>query len=63
MIYIGMKKIYTWSNLYVHLGVSGGYWLLEFAQNYLLDFILCNSVIYREYRDYIEGCLAVRTEE
>lgn len=109
-----LKKIYTWSNLYVHLGVSGEYWLLEFAQNYLSDFILCNSVIlksyydtlqkqiseftgididkiilskyssvdivedekkfgeikkmieskgYKGYRDYIEGCLAVRTEE
>ena len=49
-----LKKIYTWSNLYVHLGVSGEYWLLEFAQNYLLDFILCNSVILKSYYDTLQ---------
>lgn len=46
-----LKKIYTWTNVFVHLGVCGEYWLLEFAQNYLLDFILCNSVILKSYYD------------
>ena len=46
-----LKKIYTWTNMFVHLGVCGEYWLLEFAQNYLLDFILCNSVILKSYYD------------
>lgn len=44
-----LKKIYTWTNVFVHLGVCGEYWLLEFAQNYLLDFILCNSVVLKSY--------------
>lgn len=46
-----LKKIYTWTNVFVHLGVCGEYWLLEFAQNYLLDFILCNSAILKSYYD------------
>lgn len=46
-----LKKIYRWTNMFVHLGVCGEYWLLEFAQYYLLDFILYNSVMLKSYYD------------
>lgn len=50
---VNLKKIYTWSNSYVHMGLRGDYWLLEFAQNYLLDFILENAVILKAYYDLL----------
>lgn len=42
-------KIYTWTNIFIHQGIVGTYWLLEFAHYYLADFILCDSITLKSY--------------
>lgn len=48
-----LKNIHKWTNYYIHRGYIWDYWLIEFAQYLLYDFILqelfiCNSY-YKEY--------------
>jgi len=35
-----LNKIYTWTCAYVHRGVSGAYWLIDFLYSYLIDFTI-----------------------
>jgi hypothetical protein len=40
-----LNKIYTWTCAYVHRGVSGAYWLIDFLNSYLTDFTIEDAFI------------------
>ena len=40
-----LKKIYTWTCVYVHRGLSGEYWLIDFLYSYLIDFTIENAIM------------------
>ena len=53
-----IKKIYSWTNLYVHMALCNNYWLLDFAQNYLGDFIYERSIIKKSFYDHRKETIA-----
>lgn len=53
-----IKKIYSWTNLYVHMAICNNYWLLDFAQNYLGNFIYERSIIKKSFYDHRKETIA-----
>ncbi len=53
-----IKKIYSWTNFYVHIAVCNNYWLLDFAQNYLGNFIYERSIIKKNFYDHRQATIA-----
>ena len=40
-----LKKIYAWTCVYVHRGLSGEYWLIDFLYSYLIDFTIEDAIM------------------
>lgn len=40
-----LKKIYTWTCIYVHRGLSGEYWLIDFLYSYLIEFTIEDAIM------------------
>lgn len=55
-----IEKIYTWTNLYIHQGIASSYWLLEFAQYYLTNFILMKPVVLKSYYEQLPQKISIR---
>ena len=53
-----IKKIYSWTNLYVHMAICNNYWLLDFAQNYLGSFIYESPIIKKSFYDHRKETIA-----
>lgn len=53
-----IKKIYSWTNLYVHMAICNNYWLLDFAQNYLSSFIYDRPIIKKSFYDHRKEIIA-----
>lgn len=49
-----IKLIHSWTNIYVHAGISTFNWHIDFAYHYLVDFVLKPSVIRDEYVDNLD---------
>lgn len=49
-----IKHIHTWTNIYVHAGVSGFHWQIDFAYNYLMDFVLKPAVVDDDYTEMLD---------
>ena len=56
-----IKKIYSWTNSYVHMAICNNYWLLDFAQNYLVSFICERPVIQKSFYDNRKEIIAQYT--
>lgn len=56
-----LKKIYAWTCCYVHRGIAGAYWLIEFLYLYMLDFTIENSVIRVHYMADIKHRISTKT--
>lgn len=57
-----IKKIYSWTNIYVHMAICNNYWLLDFAQNYLTSFICERPIIKKYFYDHMKENLAKYTD-
>lgn len=57
-----LKKIYAWTCCYVHRGIAGAYWLIEFLYLYMLDFTIENSVIRSHYMEDIKHRISTKTD-
>lgn len=44
-----INNIHKWTNYYIHKGYIWDYWLIEFAQYLLYDFIFENLYVYKDY--------------
>jgi hypothetical protein len=53
-----IKKIYSWTNIYVHMAICNNYWLLDFAQNYLINFVYERPIIKKCFYDHMKENLA-----
>lgn len=53
-----IKKIYSWTNIYVHLAICNNYWLLDFAQNYLKSFICERPIIKKSFYEHRKEIIA-----
>lgn len=56
-----IKKIYSWTNIYVHMAICNDYWLLDFAQNYLANFICERPIIKKYFYDHMKENIAKYT--
>ena len=57
-----IKKIYSWTNFYVHMAICSNYWLLDFAQSYLARFICDRPIIKKSYYDHRKETIASYTK-
>lgn len=49
-----IKLIHSWTNVYVHAGISTFTWHIDFAYHYLADYVLKTSIVRDEYVDKLD---------
>lgn len=49
--------IHKWTNIYVHIGVTGNYWLIYFAAECIKEFVVLPAVMDDEYYATLNDCI------
>lgn len=56
-----LKKIYAWTCEYVHRGLSGEYWLIDFLYSYLVDFTVEEAIMKESFANNLIERISIHT--